>query len=333
MWPVVGHEWAVTLLAHAIESNEVRHAYLFSGPSQVGKTTMARAFAQAICCQSTDTEPPCGVCDACRRCVRDTHPDVRLILPQGRDGQELLIGQVRELIHEAALSPVMGRYKVFILREADRANAPAINALLKTLEEPPPSVILLLTSSSPERLLPTIVSRCQVLSLRSLPTEVVEGKLVEAGAEAEAATLLARLSGGRLGWALDSLTQSEMWEARAEALDELVRLTEVSRWERLAYAATMASKSENVADKLALWATWWRDLLLTQHRCSQAITHVDLRELIEIQAERFSTDQVQTFLRDLTATRRHLERNVNVRLALETLLLHLPRPLVQPLQG
>lgn len=328
MWPVVGHAWAVTLLAHAIETNEVRHAYLFSGPSQIGKTTLARVFAQAICCQSADGEPPCGVCAACRRCARDAHPDVRLILPQGRDGQEFLIDQVRELIHEATLSPIMGRHKVFILSEVDRANASAMNALLKTLEEPPPSVVLLLTSSNPQRLLPTIVSRCQVLSLRPIPVALVEGRLMEAGVKEEEAVLLARLSGGRLGWALAALDQPTMWEARAAALDELVRLTEENRWERLATAATLANQSADVVEKLALWTTWWRDLLLAQHRCSGAITHIDRRETVEAEAGRFSTDQVLSFLGDLASTQRHLERNVNARLALETLLLHLPRPSV-----
>lgn len=342
VWPIVGHGWAVRFLARAVATGQVRHAYLFTGPEQVGKTTLARAFAQALNCQANVESRPCGVCDACQRIARGVHPDVRLITPQGRISQasapfahrieatprgtgEILIEQVRGLIHEAALSPMSGRYKVFLVREADRASAPAMNAFLKTLEEPPPFVVLLLTSSHPERLLPTIISRCQVLPLRSVAVQQIETMLRERGVEAERAALLARLADGRPGWAITAATDASIWQLRATWLGDLDRLLAQGRAERLLYAERLAAHPEAVASLLTLWASWWRDLLLWQQSCEQAIVHIDRREALRAQAERLPPAQVRGFVERLAAAKEHLEQNVNTRLLLESLLLHLPR--------
>ncbi len=331
MWPIVGHDWAVRLLAKAVATGQVHHAYLFTGPEQVGKTTLARLFAQALHCQADATKRPCGVCDPCQRIAREAHPDVRLITPQGkagspaRGGGEILIEQVRGLIHEAVLSPLSGRHKVFLVREVDRASAPAMNALLKTLEEPPPAVVIVLTSSHPERLLPTIISRCQVLPLRPVAAHEIEAMLRARGIEAERATVLARLADGRPGWAMMASTDAGAWQARGEWLGDLNRLLGQGRRERLLYAERLATHPEGAVQALALWASWWRDLLLWQQGCTQAIVHLDRREDLQTQAERLSPTQVRDFIERLIAAREQLEQNVNARLVLESLLLHLPR--------
>ncbi len=321
----MGHEWAVALLARSAMREQVRHAYLFTGPAQVGKTTLARAFAQTLNCLAGPENRPCGLCDSCQRLARDAHPDVRLIEPQGKGGRELLIDQVRGVIHEAALSPLLGRRKVFIVREVDRGNAPAMNALLKTLEEPPPSVVLLLTSSYPERLLPTIVSRCQVLPLRPVAVHRIEEMLQARGADKERARLLARLADGRPGWALTALADEGVWRRRQEWLDDLSRLLGQDRTERLAYAERMAARAQDAPEMLALWASWWRDLLLWQQGCPEMIAHIDRREALAAQAGRLSPDQVRRYLAALGAAGQYLEQNVNPRLVCESLLLHLPR--------
>jgi DNA polymerase III subunit delta' len=329
-WPVVGHEWAVALLARSVATGQVRHAYLFTGPAQVGKTTLARAFAQAMNCLAPPEKQPCGLCDSCQRLVRGTHPDVRMIEPLGKAGRELLIDQVRSIIHEAALSPLLGRRKVFIVCEADRGNAAAMNALLKTLEEPPPSVVLLLTSSNPERLLPTIISRCQVLPLRPVAVHQIEEMISQHGVDHERGQLLARLAEGRPGWALTALTDESLWQRRQAWLDDLGQLLSQGRSERLAYAERMAARSQETPEMLTLWASWWRDLLLWQQGCPEAIIHIDRREALAAQAGQLPPDQVRRFLVALGTASRYLEQNVNPRLVCESLLLHLPRVEMQP---
>jgi len=159
VWQVVGHEWAVELLKRSLTNGRVAHAYLLTGPPQIGKTTLALNFAQALNCQNP--EGPCGECLSCRKIAHGTHPDVRVIEGQGGT---IKIDQIRALQRQAALSCTEGRWKVFILRQMERATTEAANCLLKTLEEPPAHVILVLTASEADALPPTIVSRCQVLN-------------------------------------------------------------------------------------------------------------------------------------------------------------------------
>ncbi len=322
-WPVVGHEWAVELLQRALATGQLSHAYLLSGPPQVGKTTLARACAQALLC--TAEEPPCGQCTACRKVQQSTHPDLLIVVPQRAN---LLIDQVREVQRQAALSPMEARYKVFILRQIERATAPAANALLKTLEEPPPHVVLFLTLTQGEQTLPTVASRCQQLTLRPLPVAQVAQALQERWhVPLERAELLARLSQGRLGWAVMMLNDDTAWQQRAQRLDDLQDLSERNRVERMRYAERLSREKANAANVLHLWSSWWRDILLLQNGCREQVVNIDRLDLLQREARRYDGQQVRAFLEASAATARYLEQNVNPRLALELLLLRLPRPL------
>lgn len=321
-WPVVGHEWAVELLQRAVATGQLSHAYLLTGPPQVGKTTLARACAQALLCTAED--PPCGQCTACRKVQQSTHPDLHIIVPQRAN---LLIDQVRELQRQAALSPVEARYKVFILRQIERATAPAANALLKTLEEPPPHVVLFLTLTQGEQTLPTVASRCQQLTLRPLPVAQVAQALQERWqVPPERAELLARLSQGRLGWAVTMLRDDAAWQQRARWLDDLLTLGEQNRLERMRYAERLSHDKANATNVLHLWTTWWHDILLLQNGCQEQVANIDRLDLLWHEARRYESQQVRAFLGELATTARYLEQNVNPRLALEVLLLRLPRP-------
>jgi len=324
-WPVVGHQWAVKLLQRALAAGQLSHAYLLSGPPQVGKTTLARACAQALLC--TAEAPPCGQCTACRKVERGVHPDLHIIAPQRTN---LLIDQVRELQRQAALSPVEARYKVFILRQIERATAPAANALLKTLEEPPPHVVLFLTLTQGGRTLPTVASRCQQLTLRPLSRAQVAQALRERWqVPAERAELLARLSQGRLGWAVRMLDDDSAWRERAQRLDELLTLSERSRVERMRYAEQLSRMAAEARNVLHLWSSWWRDLFLLQNGCEEQVANLDRLDLLRREARRYDDQEVRAFLSVLAATGRYLEQNVSPRLALELLLLRLPRPRFQ----
>lgn len=328
-WPVVGHEWAIDLLAQAIKNGRPSHAYLLTGPSQVGKTTLARAFAQALVCER-GTGAPCGgsvgACRTCQRVAQGRYPDVQLIMAEKNTIQ---IDQVRAITSDAAISPLEGRRKIFIIREIERASLPAANALLKTLEEPPPQVILLLTTSRRDQLLPTILSRCQVIGLRPLPLEQIREALrTRWGVDDEHAALLARLSGGRLGWAVAAHTDPGMWQARAKYLDDLLALIAEGYLGRLAYAETLSRAGDDLEMALGLWATWWRDVLLIQRALPDAVLNLDRKTQLLQQAGLFRAEQVEKALTDLVQTLRRIKANVNARLALDVLLLRLPKPMV-----
>jgi DNA polymerase-3 subunit delta' len=327
-WPIFGHHWAVDLLDRALQAGRLPHALLLAGPTQVGKRTLALAVAAALICSAE--EKPCGQCRACRLVAQGVHPDVRLVSAddseRGREGV-LKIDQVREVQRAASLAPMEARHKIFVLRELERANLPAANALLKTLEEPPAQVVMLLTSARPHALLPTIISRCQVLTLRGLPQQMVAEALVGRwGASREQADLLARLAEGRLGWAVQRLTDENAWDERTRRMAQARDLPRQNRVQRLAYAEELSRTSAALQPTLALWASWWRDVMLVQQGCSGSVRNVDLAAYLEHDAASFDPVHVQRYLARLQAAPTQINQNVNVRLLLETLVLHLPAP-------
>jgi DNA polymerase-3 subunit delta' len=328
-WPIIGHEWAVNLLAHAAVSGRLSHAYLFIGPAQVGKTTLARAFAQAILCEKQTGEPcraDASPCRACQRIADGRYPDLQIIAAEKNTIQ---IEQVRALQSDAALSPLEGRHKVFIIREIERATAPAANALLKTLEEPPPHVILLLTSRRRALVLPTVLSRCQIVGLRPASLAQVQTALeTRWGVEPGQAELLARLSGGCIGAAVHAHTHAEVGQERSRRLDQLVTLAAAGYVGRLGYAEALSRQTDAIEPTLSLWATWWRDVLLIQRGIPEAIVNLDRRAQLAQQAELYRPAQVEAALADLIQTLRRIRANVNARLALDVLALRLPKPIV-----
>lgn len=320
MWHIIGHEWAVALLSHSVQNGHLVHAYLFTGPSHIGKTTLALNFAQAVNCLGS--EAPCGQCSACRKIERGVHPDVRLVEPEGK---VLKIDQVRALQHEVALSPYEGRWRVYILPDFHCATTEAANCLLKTLEEPPLRVIIILTAIRVEMLLPTVVSRCQVLSLRPLPLRQVQEALEARGMLSEEAALLAHLSGGRIGWAVMAASNPTLVEKRARCLEMLESTLERGRTYRMQVADQLSQHPEDLPDILEVWLSWWRDVMLLSAGCEdENVANLDRIEVLHERAKRTGVTAAHSAIQALCATADRLEHNVNPKLAMEALLLSLP---------
>jgi len=322
---VYGHEWAQQLLRRSLQQGTTRHAYLFLGPEHIGKTTLARAFAQALTCENPTGEDGLGACGRCRSCrlaAENTHPDHRFFAPAGN---QLVIDQIRNVVREASRSPVEARYKVFIITSFERANVNAANALLKTLEEPSPTTRIILISHQPSGLLDTIISRCQLLRLRPQPERIIVRALREETGIAETDALrLARLSNGRLGEALTMASDPNAWQTYNQRIESMLSLLEARTADRMTYARGM-EKDAHLETTLQEWLLWWRDVLIVQNNSGDLIVNQEhLQELTRL-AETIPQNQVRRFIEAIMSTSGYLRRNVNRQLAMEALLLKLPR--------
>ena len=172
---VLGQEHVTTTLRNAIVHNRVAHAYIFSGPRGVGKTTTARIFAMALNCKNGPTKDPCGACDSCREISNGTNLDVIEIDGASNRG----IDEVRALRENIKFAPTRGKYKVYIIDEVHMLTEEAFNALLKTLEEPPAHAIFIFATTRPYKVPSTILSRCQRFDLKRLSVNEIAGKLKE----------------------------------------------------------------------------------------------------------------------------------------------------------
>lgn len=324
-WGLIGHQWAVDMLRRHVQNNEARHAYLFAGPPGLGRRTLAVRFAQALNC----TQPPalgefCGACRDCKQIAAMQHPDLAIVQAEN-EGGTLKVDQVREVQHALSLKPYQSKYRVAFFLRFQEANDNAANALLKTLEEAPAYAVLMLTADNPEALLPTIVSRCEVLRLRPLKFDEVKTYLQSKGVESQRANLLAHISGGRPGYAMRLLEDEKLLEVRAERLDDLQKLLQSTRVEKFTYVEKLAKDKDALRETLLFWLSYWRDVLLRAAKAEMPITNLDRADQIEGLAAQLSLFSVRRVVMDLELALERLDRNVNPRLLAEVLLLDWPK--------
>jgi len=332
MWQVIGQTRAVFLLQHSLESGTLAHAYLFIGPEHVGKMTLAINLAQALNCEAAGR--PCLACASCQKIAAGKHADVQVIgLTRNDDSNEAMlisIGQIEDLQHDANLPPFEGKHKVFIINPAELLSLPAANRLLKTLEEPADKVTFILLTVN-DRLLPaTVVSRCQRLELP--PLSINEAALALAdklNVEPERARLLAGLSHGCSGWAIAANGDDKLLQQREEGLKRLLDIIKADCVERFAYVAQLAVRfNQNrgaVYDILDLWLDYWRDLMLVKLDNHGIITNIDRKDELVEMAGGYRLAQIKAFIESIRAAAEQLRQNVNTRLALEVMMLDIPK--------
>lgn len=302
---LIGHEETIRRLEAGLARDRLSHAYLILGPDQVGKRALALQLAMALNCHQPQSAP-CWECLSCRKALSGNHPDLRVL---GQEKATLPISEVRELQREISLSPVEGRRRVFVLPDFARASPESANALLKTLEEPPGRAALILTAQEPAQVLPTILSRCQVLRLRLVPPEGIAEGLRERGADPETAERLARLALGRPGWALDALARPDQLEERQARQQVVLRAMSGAIAERLAAAQELGRTAEVALEYVGLAEARWREALLGRAGPGGGPSPAG------------EPATAALVLRRLERTRQLLEAYVNPRLAMESLLL------------
>ncbi len=328
-WNIVGHEHSIDILRRTLAAQQVRHAYLLSGPQHIGKVLLAQRFAQTLLCTGgpdpqVAPQDPCNTCLSCRKVLHANHPDVHIIT-RPPDKQFILIEQIRMLQSDSARRTLEGRRNVFIIENAHEMNAQAANSLLKTLEEPEPEVVLLLTVPDAGLLLPTILSRIQQIPMQLLTTTQIKAALQSQWeVEPKEAELIAALAAGRMGWAIQAVEDEDLLSERKAQLDILTKLPSASRTQRFDIAQRISSDGEKVHDLLELWLLWWRDMVLAANKCLDLTVNVDMRDQLKTQAAKVGTAESVRMVRAILQTMEYIEQNVNPRVALEVLMLDMP---------
>src|SRR5919109_2417905 len=316
-WNLVGHEWAVEMLKRHVTNGTTRHAYLFAGPPGLGRRTLALRFAQALNCpRPLEPGVPCGGCRDCRQIAAMQHADLTVVQAE-TEGGILKVDQIREARRTLILKPYQSNYRVALFLRFQEANDNAANALLKTLEEAPSYAVLILTADTPEQLLPTIVSRCEVLRLRPLRVEEVQQELETRGLEISKAKLISHLSGGRFGYALRLLEDESLLGRREERLNDLQSLIAASRIEKFAYADKLSKDKESMRQAILVWLSYWRDVMLRTAHAQTPLVNVDRNVEIEDLAGRMDLSIARRMVGSLEDVLEKMERNVNSRLLAE----------------
>jgi len=333
---VQGQPRAVQALRAALEHGAVHHAWLLTGPSGVGKELAALGMAQALVCPVAPLVG-CGTCPACVRVSHFHHPDVLWLMPEDEavrrklaarsdfdhvPSREIRVDQVRRLQERLALRPLEAARKVVLLLPAEAMNPQAQNAFLKTLEEPPPDTVLLLVTASPDRLLPTLRSRCVRVAFGPLPQAFVRDE-VQRRLELtpEVAEAVAALADGSLERALS--LDAERLADRRGLIERFESVTGNDLRTVLRFADAAGSSREEAEAALALLNVWVRDVAVTRAG-GESLFHPELRALAERVAARLDDDALHRRFRliddALVAIR---QRNASPRLQLERFLLEM----------
>ncbi len=321
---LLGQPKAVNLLQRALTGGRLAHAYLFTGPDGVGKATAARAVAASLLCREETSAAPCGRCPGCLKFASGNHPDFLHIRP---DGAVIKIDQVRELKKALVFPPLEARLRVTLLEEVHTMRREAANSLLKLLEEPPPDNLLLLTADEAEPLLPTILSRCQVIPFSPLALEVCTAILLKMhpGLDQEGARTLAGLAGGSPGRTKD-LDHADLLQLHQDILTGLLA-AHTSAADRIVTALALAArvaKSEALVTLLDLMRIFFKDALAACCRGQSAGRQPHHLAQIHGRArERWKLPELSDNIQAVDFAQQALARNCNRQMVCEVLFLRL----------
>jgi len=325
---LAGQEDAVKRITSALAHDRVHHALLFCGPDGVGKYLTAAHLAQVFVCRADETRSSaCGECPGCFKCQNTNHPDILVLQPNEKG--KITVDDIRDATQALHIQALEARFKILVIRDADRMNHQAQNALLKTLEEPPGQAKLILTSAKPQRFLMTILSRCQRIDFRRVPTTAIS-KMLRAQLDVDDATahLIASLSQGSPAQAL-STDPDETVTHRDHIADFDMRLSAQdgrSAATAIEIAGELSSEKDHLAARLQLLGVWLRDQILIASQTESAeIANIDRLDDIQDLAKQRGLFRILSRARALEVAQQKLEQpfNLNAALIVEQLCLSL----------
>ncbi|MFA6320771.1 MAG: DNA polymerase III subunit delta' [Candidatus Omnitrophota bacterium] len=310
---IKGQDNAIDFIRNSVANDRVSNAYMFIGPSGIGKKLTAVNFAKALNCLSPKGGASCDECVQCRKIDASNHPDFRIFSPAKEDAS-FGIDKIRAITKDIGLKPYEGKKKVYILDSADSMTQEAQNALLKTLEEPPSDSVLILIVENVSNIFSTIQSRAKRVRFFPLATDEVGRILIDKyELDEKKAQVLARLSSGELGKAL-AYNEEAFFNKRNRIIDSL-------RCGAMLDSDFDGFSKSDIRIALDVMLTWYRDIMIakTGVNTRAALVNVDKLDLIDKEAKKFDFKELNNMISQVILTSSFLEQNINPKLALGVL--------------
>ena len=318
---VVGRKDLVSYIQKAVTQKQISHAYILSGERGSGKKMFAQLFAMTLQCERGGAEP-CNECHSCRQALSGNHPDIIRVVHEKPN--TISVEEVRvQINNDIMIRPYNGKYKIYIVPDADMMTVQAQNALLKTIEEPPEYAVIFLLTENAESLLPTILSRCVMLKIKNVKDALIKKYLMEQmqipDYKADVCTAFAQ---GNMGRAIMLATSEHFNEIKEETLQMMKYIKDMELPELLKALKSLSCYKVEVDDILDLISVWYRDVLL--YKATKDINGVifsDQMKYIKESANTSSYEGIETILKALEKAKTRLKANVNFELVMELLLL------------
>lgn len=324
-WPIVGNNHIFEFLAKSLVKNNISGSYIFAGPANLGKTAATHFFAQSLVCESRNRSAlACGQCPACVQAAKKIHSDIYFIKKEP-EKKNISVEQIRDFIRNLSLSSFLNSYKIGIIKGAENLSEGAVNALLKTLEEPKIKVVIILTVVDLEALPKTILSRSQILRFRVVAGDLIYDELIKNhGAKRSQAKNFSRLSAGRPALALKFLEDKEYYESYKTYVKSFAGLLDPDINGRFKAIENVLGKEARgqeavklAAGLISIWQSLARDLMLLELNLADLIQHEAFIKELEALKNRLNLKVLLNLINVLKRSRQYLAANVSPKLALE----------------
>ena len=317
---IIGHEQIIDYLSRVLKEGRVAHAYIISGPEGSGKRLLADRFAKAIQCEAGYGDS-CNMCRSCLQMDHGNHPDVKYVT---HEKQSIGIEDVRTQINnDVMIKPYNGRYKIYIIDEAEKLTTEAQNALLKTIEEPPQYAVIMLLTENSDLFLRTITSRCVALNLKPVPQDKIVSYLMQEYKIPDyKAAVCAAFSQGSVGKAVLMATSSEYEEAQESVMRLMKRIERMEVYEIADEIRTIAGGSVGVNDIIDMMLVWYRDVLILKATGdANLIINKDEFRYLKEKASAVTYEGLEDVIESMDKAKARLKANVNYEIVMELLLL------------
>ncbi len=328
-WPVAGHSQALNFLQRAIVTQKIAHAYLFVGAKFLGKELVARLFSQSLFCLKQTSQIPCGQCQQCLQFQHQVHPDFIYLSPDNQ--RNITIDQIRLLIDKLSLTPSVSAYKIAIIDGADKLEEPAANALLKTLEEPSASSVLILLADNYNLLLPTIISRCQVINFYPVADKHLYDfwSQQDQSKRAELKQMI-KASQGAPGKIWLWLHYPEQWRQfklnindKIDLLSPQVEVPWSISKRTFAKTESFNEKMMRLSEEIDQWLLIVRDMILIKTGLDNDISFAFASDRLQRLAFRYQLENLRQIIFDILQWKKNLPYNIKPDLILDNIFLKL----------